>query len=243
MPALLMRRAPKPWATISGGSVPCFSLMEDGTLDASPLRTLKAPPHKQDQIEPFSEAQVQALLKACAQTRQSKRDEAMILLLLDTGCRSGELCGLSMRDFNISERTFRVLGKGNAFRSIPVSAKTCKAVIEYVRFQGRKDDDPIFVSYSGRSMGERLKPNAITHWAHRLGKLAGIDGEVRCSPHTFRHTFAIWFLRNGGDIVTLQMMMGHTEINVTRRYLAWASSDTRKSHVQYSPVNNFKRGK
>jgi site-specific recombinase XerD len=65
----------------------------------------------------------------------------------------------------------------------------------------------------------------------------------RCSPHTFRHTFAISFLRAGGNVFTLKEMLGHTSLAMTNRYVAIAQADISKQHAQFSPVKTFKKAK
>ena len=71
-----------------------------------------------------------------------------------------------------------------------------------------------------------------------LGKKADLQG-VRCSPHTFRHTFCIQFLRNGANLFTLQQMTGHSSLEVLRGYVALAESDVRVAHQKFSPVDNL----
>jgi integrase/recombinase XerD len=74
------------------------------------------------------------------------------------------------------------------------------------------------------------------------GKLAGLTG-IRCSPHTLRHTFAINFLRNDGDIFSLQKILGHSSLEMTRRYCELADVDMRRAHAIASPVDNLKMAK
>ena len=73
---------------------------------------------------------------------------------------------------------------------------------------------------------------------HRLGKAANITG-VRCSPHTFRHTAAIWTIRSGMNTFALQTMLGHTDLTMTRRYVAIAQADLEEQHRRYSPVRRL----
>jgi integrase/recombinase XerD len=69
----------------------------------------------------------------------------------------------------------------------------------------------------------------------RYGRAAGIEG-VRISPHTLRHTFAVLYIRNGGDSFSLQEMLGHSTLEMTRRYVHLASRDVAEQHKKFSPM-------
>jgi site-specific recombinase XerD len=212
----------------------------DGLLDASPMVTLSAPVHKDDQIVPFTLEQVSALLRACKGTKTAHRDTALIMLLLDTGARASEITGLDYEDFSMSERHIRVKGKGNSHRMLPLSAATMKAVMTYLRAETREPGEPLFTSIGGHKIGQRLEAGGLGQTIRAIGLAAGIDG-VRCSPHTFRHTFAIEFLRSGGDLLTLQTMYGHSDLAMTRKYLMIAQADVTRKHKAHSPVNRLKK--
>ncbi|WP_367618609.1 tyrosine-type recombinase/integrase [Shouchella rhizosphaerae] len=62
---------------------------------------------------------------------------------------------------------------------------------------------------------------------------------VRCSPHTFRHTFAKFYILNGGDAFSLMQIMGHSTLDMTKKYVRLFSTDVVNKHKQYSPINNL----
>jgi len=89
--------------------------------------------------------------------------------------------------------------------------------------------------------GMPLTKTYIETLLKRYAKKAGIEG-VRCSPHTFRHTFAISYLRNGGDVFSLQHILGHSSLDVVRIYVNLAQVDIKAAHRRYSPADNMNLG-
>lgn len=234
-------RAGKPLSPVSCGNyfrwlrTLFLYLVEVGTLDESPMRTLRPAVHRDNQIHPFSREQVTALLSAARDTEYPTRDTAIFLFLLDTGARASELCGMKAEDLNARERSVRVTGKGAKERTLYLSPLTLRALLEYQRDLGNGESPYLF----GSQRGDALTPNALNKLVHRLGAAAGVTG-VRCSPHTCRHTFAVEYLRGGGDPFSLQMIMGHTDLAQTRRYIAFAGADIKKNHGMFSPVAAMK---
>jgi len=215
-------------------------LVSDGVVEASPCAALPTPEARQDQIVPFSEQQVNALLDAARRSKNRRRDEALVLFLLDTGCRASEVCSLRMRDVDLGSRRCNVLGKGNKSRSVFLGKKVLRALWTYLKEEPREDDEPLFTASRGQGTGEPLTRSGLLQLIERLGKAAKIEA-VRCSPHTFRHTFAVTFLRNGGNTFALQHLLGHTNLKMTNRYVAMAQADLEVQHRHCSPADRLKR--
>ena len=87
-----------------------------------------------------------------------------------------------------------------------------------------------------------MLPNAVAKLLKRLNNHAKVWG-VRVSPHTFRHTFAVMFLRSGGQVFTLKQILGHESLSMTNRYVAVAQADVTAQHRQFSPVDALIGGK
>ena len=85
-------------------------LVSDGFLDSSPMDKIKAPVARADQVQPFTPDQIEALYQAARRSRHPRRDEAILLFLLDTGLRASELCSLKMKDIDINGRRLYGLG-------------------------------------------------------------------------------------------------------------------------------------
>jgi integrase/recombinase XerC len=210
-------------------------LVAEGVLDDNPLDTLTKPVVRQDQVQPFTSEQVLALVNAARRTALPRRNEAILLLLLDTGARASELCGARVEDLDFSARCFTVQGKGGKSRRLYFSAATHRALWRYLEETPHASADPLFLSERGEESGGGLTRNGLLLLCRRLGKAAGVAG-ARCSPHTFRHTFAVNFIRNGGNAFTLKQLLGHTSLTMVNRYLALADADLEAQHRQYSPV-------
>lgn len=203
----------------------------EGIIETSPMDVIKPPASRSDQIQPFTGNQVQALLTAARRSHHPKRDLALCLFLLDTGVRASELCFLQVKDLDLENKQATILGKGHKRRRVYFAVPTLEALKSYLETAARRPVDPVFHG----ERGPRLTRSGVQQLVHRLGRKARLTG-VRCSPHTFRHTFAIWFLRNGGQVFALQALLGHTDLTMTRRYVAIAHADLEEQHRHFSPV-------
>jgi site-specific recombinase XerD len=207
-------------------------------FDASPMTRLKAPIVRDDQIQPFTREQQQALQAAARKSRHPKRDEALILFLLDTGARVSEACSLRAKDLDLTGRRCGVGGKGKKDRSICFGGVRMKAIWAYLKEEPREPDAPLFLSDRGTNAGEALTRSGVLQIFKRLGRAAKLEA-CRCSPHSGRHTFAVEFLKAGGNLFALQQLLGHCDLAMTRRYVALAQADVEQQHRQFSPVDRL----
>lgn len=214
-------------------------LEAEGVIEASPVESIKLPVCRPDQVQPFSQDQVNAFLQASRRSTHPRRDEAIVLFLLDTGVRASELCALKMSDLDMEGHRCRVLGKGNKHRSVYFGRATAKVLWQYLREEPRSEDSWVFMSDRGTKAREALTRYGLLQLVHRLGKKAGIQS-ARCSPHTFRHTFAVEFLRAGGNVFTLKELLGHTSLTIVNKYVALAQADIENQHRQFSPADRLR---
>ena len=211
-------------------------LVREEFIEANPMERVEKVRVPRKVVQTFSPAQVEAMLGTCkARSFNGARLRAIILSLLDCGLRVSELCGLTLEGVSWDERTLRVMGKGSKERVVPFGEAARQALMTYVSKRGNiPGQAALFVTVYGNAMNR--------HEAHRLlsecGKWAGVSG-VRCSPHTFRHTFAVMYLRNGGDAFTLQKLLGHSDLAMTRRYCELSQTDAVAKHRQCSPGDRF----
>jgi integrase/recombinase XerD len=211
-------------------------------------RQIPMPRFTSASIIPFTQNEIKKLLAACDYTaiadtelrdpyRQARptalRDRTLILFLLDTGIRIGECARLYMSDLNLKtgEITIRPFGQGykTAGRVVLIGETTRRSVLRYVAKHPRAGSCALFLQPNTEPLTSDGLKNLIT----RLGRRAGVHAHA----HKFRHTFAIQYLRNGGDVFTLQRLLGHKSIEMVNRYLAIVSTDLAAAHRKASPVD------
>jgi integrase/recombinase XerC/integrase/recombinase XerD len=191
-------------------------------VDRHVVRMVEKPKASIVMIEPFTEIEIRALLQAIRQAPY--RNRALLLLLIDTGLRVSEIAEMSKGNIDFSKRHIKVRGKGDKERFVPFSPRTGTALFAHVStFDG---DTPFG--------GSRF---SIAQYLKRLGKRAGVQ---KVHPHRFRHFFAISALRNGMNIYVLQEILGHSTLDMVKRYVALAQTDLDDSHRKASPVEAMK---
>jgi integrase/recombinase XerD len=223
---------------------------------ANPMKGVPAPRFEEAPVEPFTKEQVESLLKACKYCREAnttdrrrftmrrttaRRDSAIILTLLDTGLRASELCSLTVGDVDLKTGRVEVkhgVGGGAKFkkgRTVFLGKAARRVVWRYLA--EREDDEdpetPLFLGKFDRPMNKDVLRQLIAS----LGKKAGVK---KCHPHRFRHTFAITYLRAGGDLFTLQAQLGHSSLDMVKRYARVAEIDVQRAHRRASPADNWR---
>lgn len=217
--------------------------LTEGLLEQSPLRNIKPPRVPNDQIQPFTPEQIQSLLNAARASEQKERNVAVLLLLVDAGLRVSELCSLRVRDIDRTTAQISIVGKGNKRRTVYAGTTARRALSRYLQ-NAHPDAAPdrlLFHTESTQGSSDGLTPNGVRLMMRRLGKAANVKG-VRVSPHTARHTFAVSFLRGGGNLFELQALMGHSDLTILRRYVALADADLAQAHRAASPVDRLRIG-
>ena len=216
-------------------------LVNEGKLDTSPMERINPPIDRPDQVVPFTMEQLTALLTAAAKGNNPKRDEAVLLLLLDAGLRASEMCDLLLSDVDFGGGIVTVRdGKGGKPRTVPFCGHTKKALFQYLK-EGKRDmSDPLFLADRGGA-GGAMSRHGLRFLINRLAKRAGISGS-RLSPHKMHHSFACCFITAGGNVASLQMMLGHTTAKQSLAYVNMANADVTAAHRAFSPVSSLKKG-
>jgi integrase/recombinase XerD len=205
-------------------------------------------------IIPFTMEEIKDMLNVCKKTsvaatntkRQYRmkrptylRDRAIILTLLDTGLRVSELCNLRFRGIDLRNSRIRTTGKGQKERDVYIGKNATKALWDYKseRFPDGDEhpDDFVFVDQENL---HQLTRNAVRMLLKRIGERADVKDVY---PHRFRHTFAVQFLMNGGNPYTLQDLLGHTSMDMTKRYVHLAQMDAQTIFKRASPADGLLR--
>jgi len=215
-------------------------LLAEEFIEVNPFDRVKVPKAPKKVIVPFSEDQLRALF-GTIETKSpiGIRDSTIMQTLLDTGMRVTELTGLELEDVNLVQRCLKVPGKGNKERIVPIGVTVQKALAKYINKYRPQPMYPLSDNLFLTRDGMPLTPNRIQSIIETYANKAGIKG-VRASPHTFRHTFAVSYLRNGGDVFTLQRILGHETLDMVRNYVTLAQTDLQEAHLRCSPVDNLK---
>ena len=198
----------------------------------NPIRRVKAPKLPTEPIEPIHIEDINSLLKTCKSNYSGVRDKAMMLGLLDTGARAKEFLNINLEDVELATGSVLIRqGKGRKPRMVFLGRKTIRAIRAYLR--SRRDNNPaLWVSIHG----DRMTYAALRCLLRRRAYLVGLN-EIP-TPHDFRRAFALVMLRSGVDIFALQKLMGHSDLQVLRRYLAQTDQDIHTAHMRGSPVDN-----
>jgi site-specific recombinase XerD len=176
-------------------------------------------------------SEVDTVVKACT----SKRNKAIILVLVDTGLRSSELTNLTWGDVDFSNGLTKVIrGKGRKDRSVVIGATTRRALLAYRRLLSNSTDSaPLIQNQSGR----RFTGNGLSQIFKRLKIKTGIH----VNPHALRRTFVILSLRAGIDPLHLQALLGHAKLDMVMYYAQMVDDDLLQAHKVYSPIDNLSR--
>jgi len=217
----------------------CGWLARNGLFAENPAEKLPMPKVERYVIQAFTAEDVRQMLKAAQNRRHAERDHTVILLLYDTAMRAGELVSLKLEGVDLERGWLHVKGKGGAERMVPLGQTARRALWRYIHLFR---PEPLLPAMREVFLNERREPLSVYGvWriVRRVAETAGVNGK-RLSPHTLRHAAAEDFLRNGGDAFTLQKLLGHTTLAVTRMYVDLVAKDVAEAHKRASPGDNLR---
>lgn len=211
--------------------------MEKGYLEQFSVKLVRA----DDPIkEPYTAQELEKLLKAPKRKSCSfseYRNWVMVSFLLGTGCRASTLVNLKIGDLDLSAGmvTFRHMKARNQ-QMVPLSKSLVEILEEYLEFRGGEASELLFVSEYGNALTVSALGNAVWAYNHKRGV-------EKTSVHLFRHTYAKLYIQAGGDPFRLQKLMGHSDLSMTRKYVALYADDLKANYDALNPLEQMNHGR
>jgi len=181
----------------------------------------------------FTEQQIKLLVRWKPKGKYQRRLHLIVLFLLDTGCRITEALTLRVSEIDMENMLVTLDGKGRKQRIVPFSLELRKALFRYMKECGRKPESLLFANRSDTRLGRRNVLRDVKLLCKRLG-----FAPPARTLHAFRHTFAVNYLRRGGSVFHLQKVLGHSTLEMTRRYANLVTADLQAVHERISLLAN-----
>lgn len=222
----------------------CRFCLQERWIDDDPMRGRRRIKPTRKLPDAWEPGEVLALLATCDGDPVGLRDRAIMLLMLDTGLRAGEVIALRQNDLELNEDRGRVWvraegSKSDSDRIVPLYADTVFALHDWlaVRPDGAST---VFVAVDGRATltTRPLTTNGLNQLMRRRVELAGIPMKRRLC-HIWRHTFAKHYVLQGGDLETLRRILGHRSLETTQVYLGFRDQEVEDRHHELSPVRHL----
>lgn len=214
-------------------------LFQEDYIDYNPMKTIKPPKVEKKVMRTFTAAEISKLLNAFDRTTYfGMRNYVIMAMFFSTGMRKRELINLTLADLNITSDLIRIDGKGQKERLAPVSRTLRRALKQYIRMRSEflKDETCDWLFITPRAE-RKMTDSCLNMLFAKLKKELKLVGE-KISSHTWRHTFAKNYLLNGGDIFSLQEILGHADIETTKIYLNLNEKEIKMQHAKYNPLDN-----
>jgi site-specific recombinase XerD len=212
-------------------------LYAEGYTSENIFKNLKIPKASVMVIEPLTPGEIKKITASInKKSPTGARNYALFATLLDTGLRASEMANVTLSHLNLADGYIKVMGKGSKERVVPIGKyvqMTLWAYIDKVRPEvSASDYDNLFLTRAGKP----ITVNTIKLLFSRLAKGSGV---TKLHAHICRHTFAINYLLNGGDIFSLKEILGHTTLDMVNHYLHFTNSQITDQHRKYSPMDRL----
>lgn len=211
--------------TTVGNEMRCLSsfytwLRMEELLPKNPFDKVESIKKQKKKKKAFTQMEIEKIRAGC----RTKKELAIVEMLLSTWCRVTELANIKISD--IKDRKCTVLGKGDKYREVYINAKAEIALNMYLA--ERKDDSPYL--FSGKWADRAMNIHSIEDIVKDIGKRAGVEN---VHPHRFRRTGATMALRAGMPLMIVSKLMGHESVGTTQIYLDISSEELEASHEKY----------
>lgn len=159
------------------------------------------------------------------------RDYVIIMIMLDTGIRTKELLSLRSEDYSTVGKCLTIektVAKTKQKRTAYLSSSTASALENFLAKKPQEWENWLFPNYEGHQL-------QVDHLDKSFAKHSARCG-IKITPYQLRHSFATLFLKNGGDLFSLQHLMGHSDLRMTKRYTELDEDFIVQQHTSFSPV-------
>ena len=193
-------------------------LIFEGYIKDSPISNIESPKQEKKLPKVFTEEEIKKLINSIDLNHDiGQRNKTIIEILYGTGIRVSELINLKLSNIFFKENIIKVIGKGNKERFVPLGEIASNELKIYINNRNRlkidsKSSDILFLNRYGRGLTRSMIFKIISDASKRVG----LDKKI--SPHTLRHSFATHLIKNGADLRTIQLILGHESITTTEIY-------------------------
>ena len=211
-------------------------LVFEGYSKSSPMSNIESPKLGRKLPDILNVEEISQMISSInIKEKFGQRNKTIIEILYGTGIRVSELIELKISNIFFKENLIRVLGKGDKERFVPIGLKAKKSIIDYInndrkcqKIEESSNDILILSKY-----GKKITRHMIFTLIKNISKKSGITKKI--SPHTFRHSFASHLLKNGADLRTIQLILGHENITTTEIYTHLDSKHLLNVMKKYHP--------
>ena len=205
----------------------------EGYISENIPKKFRLPKAQKKKIDILTDSEVEQLFR-CLSGRDfiSIRNYCIVALMIDSGLRLNEVVTIRRDKIHIAEGYAIVNGKGNKDRFVPLGLNSKRALLRYCAIVPNKEKEtPLFVK-------DTLIPIKESTVKQLFRKLKSRSGIPRLHPHLLRHTFATRYIERGGDIYSLQSILGHTSLEMVKKYVHLIPSKTVVNFAVLSPLDN-----
>lgn len=184
----------------------------------------------------LSDFEIEQVLFSFSDNMLGCRNKCMFLLLVDSGLRVQEVSGLDIKDVIFTQNRLHIRdSKGEKDRIVPITLNTKKELLKYLKFY-RPATELSETAFFLSNTKDRISENAIQNVLARIRNRLDLE---KLNPHFLRRTFATRYIINGGDMSTLQMILGHEDIETTRQYVHLANYYIEMDFDKFSTVSKI----
>jgi integrase/recombinase XerD len=210
-------------------------LIFEGYIKDSPISNIESPKQEKKLPKVLTEEEIKKLINSIDVNHDfGQRNKTIIEILYGTGIRVSELVNLKLSNIFFKENMIKVNGKGNKERFVPLGEIASNEMKIYINYRNRlkidsKSSDILFLNRYGRGLTRSMIFKIISDASKRVG----LDKKI--SPHTLRHSFATHLIKNGADLRTIQLILGHESITTTEIYTHLDTSHLEEVLKKYHP--------